>query len=357
MFSLVLKIEDVFRYRAYKNVLYYFLDKSDVLHIFSSGVGINIFLGEKLKDIFIINGTPLILNDKNLGYWLKDNNFEGVSFTIDSVSEKLGLALSTIWYSYYPVDFENLLYDLKTRNLIWKRKASLKFEGDLLIETIKNGFALTNLATGLPSWDFKIIEEKYSWNQKSPYEHQEPTLVKAEITRVIGVYQNTVWTMLNSGRLLGLDEQTGNINFDLTYPINFSIFFPDLDTPSWLVKNTHLDSDAGKLFGIYNHYYWELDLTNPLETYILYDVKESCQRHQILLNFLGDWNRNEIYFWEGSINNKVGVFSRKAKQVIWSTAIEEVVGKFPAIRKVDYQSNHLYVLDHFNSLHIFAQTR
>ncbi|GAB3715609.1 hypothetical protein GCM10027592_56310 [Spirosoma flavus] len=336
--------------------------EKNILKNLSDNLQLSLHLSEEVVEdsiqLFSDNSFILLTINKKGGKQFYSNEYIK-SFSTEKDANcifKYPYIISLTYNSDYSKEYISV-YDIQKEEYLWK----IEDRKDLFIaNNITYAFRFNQIESfyienSFQIWEYTIPEGKYDWHQKSPYEYQVPRLIKAEIKRVIGSYQGTVWISLNSGRLLGLDEQTGSLKLDLPTPINLSNYLPEAETPFWIAQNTYLDNEKGKLFGVYNHYYWELDLKNPTANYFLYDAKESCQQHQILMNFLGVWDQDEIYFWEGSINNKVGIFNRATKQVIWSTTIEEVVGKFPAIRKVEYVDKRLYVLDHNNSLHIFER--
>ncbi|MBK8392404.1 MAG: hypothetical protein IPL23_25445 [Saprospiraceae bacterium] len=67
---------------------------------------------------------------------------------------------------------------------------------------------------------------------------------------------------------------------------------------SFTVHST--DEKNGVLFGLRNYYYFEIDLTDPANRYVIYDASDSFLQFKIEADMANGyewtWFENEIYF-------------------------------------------------------------
>ena len=121
------------------------------------------------------------------------------------------------------------------------------------------------------------------------------------------------------------------------------------------MPDTFLDEEKGIIFSLNLHFYIEYDLNSNKNHFDSYSFKSSSDKNGLHLNHIGGYDTENIYAYEGSKNNRFAVFSREKKEIIWSEEIPEAKDKFPAIRNLQYGAGKLYVLDHYNTLHIFEE--
>lgn len=211
-------------------------------------------------------------------------------------------------------------------------------------------------------WKYTIPENQYDWyNLGSVYISERSVPIKAEIKRILGVYNEVVWIALNSGRLLGLDIYTGNLQHDLAVPTNFFAYFSEEFNQFDSAADSLLDEKRGVIFGLGLTYYWEVNLVNPESEYILHDISE--QRNKKLIGGGGIaqelvWKDEEIFFYEWSFAQDpsyVGIFNRNTRVITWTSRELGDEGIFKGVKKVDYCDNRLYVLDGAKTLHIFER--
>lgn len=208
-------------------------------------------------------------------------------------------------------------------------------------------------------WSFNL-SNNFNFYRRSNYENAPDEYYEAEIIRIIGEYEGVLWLVLNNGRLLGLDTQTGNLKHDLLKPLNFvgeekryfevSLF-------------SDIDKDKGILFGISHTHYFEIDLKNPEESYYYYDISETCKQNQIEADYPSYdlvWHGNEIFIGQNQLHYDkypcgVGIFDRATKQITWTSQLLEEKIIFKGIKKIDYSENRLYVLDMEGNLYVFER--
>jgi hypothetical protein len=204
-----------------------------------------------------------------------------------------------------------------------------------------------------PLWQYTLPEGVYD------YEDKFGTKYKSEIQRIIGQYEGVLWVALENGYLLGLSVDDGSLVHELSVPNNFTEYFPN-EKPRFGANYTQLDEKEGKLFGMRLNYYWEINLQNPANEYILYDISATCKEKQVVINYVEyeTWLQDEIIFREWSFAQDpsyVGIFNRKTRQITWASRELGEEGVFKGINKVEYQAGRLYVLDRASTLHIFER--
>lgn len=195
---------------------------------------------------------------------------------------------------------------------------------------------------------------KYNYFKEADYQGEPPVEVQAEVIKFLGVYKNELWLVLNSG-LLALNIETGT---ETRYIKEGKMavgepFFEDFK--GYFGYDTFLDEEKGIIFSLNLHFYIEYDLNSNKNHFDSYSFKASSEKNGLHLNQIGGYDTENIYAYEGSDNNRFAIFSREKKEIIWSEEIPESKDKFPAIRNLQYGAGKIYVLDHYNTLHIFEQ--
>ncbi|MFZ4544718.1 MAG: hypothetical protein ACOYOA_11750 [Saprospiraceae bacterium] len=180
------------------------------------------------------------------------------------------------------------------------------------------------------------------------------------IERIIGEYNGLVWIVTNLGHLIGLSIQNGIVVHYLTVPVNTPASWGTWEIFMSAVKGV-IDQNSGILFGLDNKTYWECNLNDPENTYLYYDISETCTANNISANMAGyyaKWQDDEIIFGQqefGTYPSYVGIFNRKSKQITWTSREMGDEGIFRGLRQIDYLNNRLYVLDAEQTLHVFER--
>ncbi|GIJ92909.1 hypothetical protein CAPN001_21110 [Capnocytophaga stomatis] len=216
------------------------------------------------------------------------------------------------------------------------------FTDDLICRDIRTGNVL---------WQYNL-GKKYNYFKEADYQGEPPVEVQAEVIKFLGVYKDELWLVLNSGLLaINIDTGTetryikeGKMALGEPFFENFKGYFG---------YDTVLDEEKGIIFNLNLHFYIEYDLNSNKNYFDSYSFKDSSQKNGLVLNYIGGYDAENIYAYEGSKNNRFAIFSRDKKGIIWSGEIPEAKDKFPAIKDLQYGAGKLYVLDHYNTLHIF----
>ena len=281
----------------------------------------------KLDDTFVVilsNGKGVVLNKKT-------NTLEALPF--ENVSSIQGKRV--IFYYGGTFDKTYGVYDLLRQKVNFE---TAKFIGnfyfnDFGVDESQRVLICRNLNNGNIRWEFSL--KPYGSYLVNGQER------KMNVEKFIGVYNGTLYIKAGTILILGVDIVNGNEVFKYKKDGKKHLFLGNLE----------LDHERGVIFSVGPKHYFETNLhTNDVT---LSDHSEDTIKHAVQSYKLGSWNDHLIYFWEGHTNNKFGVFDRRTKRIIFSGAIEEVAGKFSAIRDVKYNQHKLYVLDYYFTLHIF----
>ena len=209
---------------------------------------------------------------------------------------------------------------------------------------------------GVSLWSYNL-EKRYNWFQRADYVN-EPTEEKvAEVTKILGVYNDELWLVLNSGAILSLNIETGK---ESRFINEGKMMLGESDFENfkgYFGTDTVLDKKKGLIFNLNRHFYIEYNLKSNQIQFESYSFKELFLTHQLNLNYIGGFDEENIYAYEGSDNNCFAIFCRLQKKIIWYGEIEEVKGKFPAIRDMQFDAGKIYLLDHYCTLHIFEKEK
>ena len=171
------------------------------------------------------------------------------------------------------------------------------------------------------------------------------------VDKILGVYKNLVWLVLNTGQFIALDLQTGQeVHSFWRATTGWNAPFDDSMGFNFLNCYSELDPDKGIIFGFRSHYYWEIDLKDPSTQFIVYDWELDAKHHNILNSAsLGYyWEGDYIYFYETERSKKLGIFSRSRRSLVWSSKLEEIKGTF---QKILYYQGQILILDSGSQLH------
>lgn len=339
--KLTQKIKNVKAYLTSKDII---ITGNEVVSL-KNETKINI---QNVNKLFNLGDEILVLDDENVPFFLDENlkitnklqsNFEISSVKFPFICFYYGKAPRT--YGILDCKEFKKMFEVKEvigRNII----ENYIFTDDLTCRDIRNGNIL---------WHYDL-GTKYNYFKEADYQGEPPVEVQAEVIKFLGVYKNELWLVLNSG-LLALNIETGT---ETRYIKEGKMavgepFFEDFK--GYFGYDTVLDEEKGIIFNLNLQFYIEYDLNANKNHFDSYSFKASSEKNGLHLNHIGGYDTENIYAYEGSDNNRFAIFSREKKEIIWSEEIPEVKDKFPAIRDLQYGTGKIYVLDHYNTLHIF----
>jgi hypothetical protein len=199
------------------------------------------------------------------------------------------------------------------------------------------------------NWEYEI-PKTYERKYYSVVKRQEDVKIPS-VDKILGVYKNLVWLVLNTGQFIALDLQTGQeVHSFWRATTGWNAPFDDSMGFNFLNCYSELDPDKGIIFGFRSHYYWEIDLKDPSTQFIVYDWELDAKHHNILNSAsLGYyWEGDYIYFYETERSKKLGIFSRSRRSLVWSSKLEEIKGTF---QKILYYQGQILILDSGSQLH------
>jgi outer membrane protein assembly factor BamB len=252
-------------------------------------------------------------------------------------------------------------FELKEFTILWQKKGIHNFRWfkDYPFAASTEELAFYNKNNGDQVWEVNDFSQ-FNYSVKM-FIDEPPEERKAEILRIIGVYNSIVWVTLNSGRILGFSITNGELIYNISKPN----FFPsDFDMKKhggnrFYGIYTQLDEENGMLIGLIRDLYWEIDLKAPDKTFVLHSFSKSISKvgFQAMGAFNFPFTKDEIFFGsQYPDNTQIGVFDRRKKEIIWTTSIEEnMERKNFDIRQMDYADNKLYVLLETGNLHIYER--
>jgi hypothetical protein len=317
------------------------------------------------------NGIVVIKENTGEKYYTSHNNpYNPIEFNtgIDDSCEVHGQQLVNRSFNENFGDEYLGVFDIDKAEYIWKSKQVFsikKIFGSNIFLAYENHVCSIELQTGKSVWN-KSFDNAYLWHTKSIYENAGEILHDPLVINLIGVHENIFWIVLDSGRLVGLDLHTGEIIYNLMHPVKYpAIYNKDLNSDNnILFHKTQLDVEGGMLFGLNQQYYWEIDLTDPVKSFELFDISDECARNKIHPDMPGyEWpvGKVEIYFAEirsserNSERNSVGLFNRKTRKIEWAARIGEKGQYAPIVHKMDCYDNLFYAQDGNATLHVFQK--
>lgn len=297
----------------------------------------NNFFGE-----FYLNGDNLIIQSFYGTFFYKNYQIEGYyNYFNDKEVEYINKENGNLYIEYN----EGFVKTLLRNNAYHVNDYYTVFEN-----------VITSYETIFPNiqmlWRFNL-EKKYNWEQRADYIDEPAVEKQAEVIKFLGGYKNELWLILNNGALLALNIETGK---ETRYIKEGKMIIGESDFEDFKGNfgyDTILDKENGLIFNLSRYFYIEFNLNSNKEYFNSYSFKESSINHKLNLNYIGGYDTESIFAYEGSDNNCFAVFSRQKKEIVLSKEIKEVKNKFPAIRDMKYAAGKIYVLDHNNTLHLF----
>ena len=317
-----------------------FYQKKDESHLYweEQGVEKKVFIGGRTMDIVFNTGAREILVILDSG--------KGLLFTEELQQKPLNEELN--YYSRKDIDdyvilTKGMLFDkiygvfsLSRHEILFETKelVGLDIFEDKIYRESDGVVTCRHIETGEIQWQFPL----------SPYGEyfQNGEYHAMDVQKFLGVYESVFYLIAGNRLILGIDVATGKEVYKFEYTEKVGG-----------LKNTELDIDSGTIFSLGPNHYVEINLETP--ECKVFDISESVAKYGLEGERLGSWENNLIYFWEGSRNNRFGIFDRNLREIIWSEEIPEVKDHFPAIINVKHGGDKLYVHDINLTLHIFEK--
>lgn len=269
------------------------------------------------------------------------------------------------------IDQESMLYEISNVGISKVNLVSQVVKwtipyNSLLVFCSDNRFFVRTFSSEITAFSSENGEKEWTYSFNSAFDYFENISAnkkkKATVSRIIGHHFGILWIALNSGRLLGIDIITGELKYNICNPNNGPVELMSRNTEHYLHYGLYLnlDKQGNLLFGLRGKYYFEIDLSDPQNSYSMYDISFELERNGFFeANVSGNgyenvWNENSIYFGErDSEGPSVGLFNRSTKQISWFSKKLYSNNYKPNIISIQYSQNRLFVLDGTGQLHIF----
>jgi hypothetical protein len=213
------------------------------------------------------------------------------------------------------------------------------------------GVEVRSLAEGKFMWSFADFQN---------YSDSTGTLKIDEVRNFLGVYKLTLWFGLSSGKLIGLDAQTGHLVSELG--------FRQSDLPSFPYKVREgdylpfgefmqLNEKEGELIGLRQTYFMKVSLDASSLKREYTDVSDSMTTHSITSsyrNYTFPLIDGQLCFCDDK-QNKIGVFDCDVKKVVWSKQLDKDISQSPIILEMKYFNGKLCILESSNTLHVLER--
>jgi len=244
-------------------------------------------------------------------------------------------------------------------NLIWEKEGRHYFHQwkEFTFSRELYDLALMNNETGNEIWKFPSFSQ-FDYEVKD-FIDEPPKKQKATFKGLFGVYNNIVWFNVAPGRILGLNFLNGELIYDIVEPNSYpKDHDPRFQKSRFFGNHSQFDEKQGMLFGLYKEEYWEIDLNNPIEGFKLYSFKESTEKFGLIAdgNVIQPFTNDRIFFFSGyPKENAIGVFDRNKKEIIWAAPVEKTSSGFPAIRRMAYGNDRLFLVTDNGNLIVYER--
>jgi hypothetical protein len=175
------------------------------------------------------------------------------------------------------------------------------------------------------------------------YEWEVDLGAYGEIDKILGVSAGILWVWLNGYQIVGIEITTGKICR------HFSPFKGIFEDGKFYFNFPHFEEEEDKIYFFERNYWIEIDLKSQ-KTKILWQGQEEN------IN-LSVFTKDYIYFISSPshsvYSNRIGVFDKSAKKIVWSTSLN--LETFITLNQIQVGYNKIYVLDSGGTLHIFEK--
>ncbi|MEE9339174.1 MAG: hypothetical protein V3U87_13935 [Methylococcaceae bacterium] len=227
------------------------------------------------------------------------------------------------------------------------------------IKGTTNGITALNNQTGEELWTYTLPKE-FDYLLFSD-------LIEANISHILGLYNDIIWLALNSGALVGVNSHTGKFVKHITSPDFYSddcsLDKEGLDKGNGATFHTtpQLDTEKGIIFSCIRNMYSEIDLNQESFPYTVWDITKELDIQDSFSNTypfrvskIGGVADDTIYIYDDSDSQCFGAFDQNTKKILWSEIFQGENEGWGAIHNLKYASGHLYIHAKVDkSLHIY----
>lgn len=180
-----------------------------------------------------------------------------------------------------------------------------------------------------------------------------------EVRQFIGVYNNLLWVLLNGGRFIGIDLQSGEVRHFIRDTMQSNIYGTIELHPKGLEKYLspsdsnfyHLDQQVGKIIAESARGIWEICLTQTepyLQAWGMIDQYKQFGLEDV--GYKTVLRGNELYFIDFNAL-KWGVIDLLSKKIKWVS--DKITNEKTQLKEIQCGGNKVYVLDGMKTLYVF----
>jgi hypothetical protein len=251
-------------------------------------------------------------------------------------------------------DIKNKLWELpfySTIYLLSNQFYAVLFDGSLN----KQRMIKINCQDGSSIWEYKIPET-------NGYTDSFGNYYEAQITSIINHFNGIIWIVSNSGKLIGINAETGIEVYSFVKPHNYVGFTTEeisaLTFGAAYVN--HFVKEEAKFFSLDKYYYVELDLSLPSPEITVFNCKTIFEESSIKMSY-GEQSLSECdsyilfeHLRMKEFETPIGIFDREKKEVIWNS-IDHLPERpyFGDIKKMKLKDNKIFILEKSGDFYIF----
>ena len=222
---------------------------------------------------------------------------------------------------------------------------------DRIIHKKRNRNIICHNIEGEKQWDISI---------SGSFTLSDGNLKDIELAHLLGTTDNTLWLKLNSFEIWGINIETGEIIHQI--PQN-NLVLDGIHIEKGIFLNLpvgtkhQLIPERGQIVGLDGTHFSSMDITQNEVTRNYFTIERTLNRFQGTASFrytaFPYWN--QYLFFCDDQQAKLGVFDMDTHEVVWSHQLDIPKEGIAQILEMQYADPYWYVLDRYNTLHIFER--
>lgn len=193
-------------------------------------------------------------------------------------------------------------------------------------------------------WDY-IIPKRLDYDigfSRSNY-------VPDTIVKILCVYEDVVWFILASGKLLGVDVNTGELEFEIDN--KYGINNPFSDSGFFGSQTTKYMEQEQKIVSISKRAYTEFDLRT--KKHYIYPIEFPEGFESEIIEYSESIDDRYLYFSRGMIYPLYGAYDRKEKKIAFIDSFTNDKGEPAGVKGFQANRDYLYILERNGPLYIY----
>ncbi len=320
---------------------------------------------------FIINGQLIYATEVDYETKVIDSetnnikNIGNISFYYSSYLEKKIIAKKYLFINQRIKKLGNILYDFKNFQEIKPMKSTenkqilIQWNHKIYLVRENSVVECVDLATEKIEWEYDIQPEGHTIID---YNFEERTTIwkTGEFHHFLDIYKEIFWFVTSSGKIIGLSANTGSLLFKLDMPNKYpDVLVKSLEyartTRKYWALSAQMSKEEGKIIGIRDKYYFEIDLEKTIP---FYNVEVIPADVPTAIAPLQEPFTNTHIFYANTTQGWIAALNRTTLDTEWKLKLYERRQGF--VRQMGYTNNKLYVLygvgQNEANLHVFRRT-